>query len=189
MAKVIKGVVTWAGDEKKYGNYSFKLKDNDGWFRSPKRCADVIQPGYTVKVKVDKDDRGDFTVTSKPKLVEKGKPPAKGGGGGRRGGYKPDPEKEKRIVIQHSQEMAIRATECLLANNAVKLAKTKVETNYTVIMDLIDELTAKFFADGFKPENITERNSGDEEPDEEDEEDFDEDSDGDDDDDPDWDDD
>lgn len=185
MAQVVKGVVVWAGDEKKYGNYSFKLKDNDSWFRSPKRCEDIIQPGYTVQVKVEENDRGDLELVAKPKLVKKGKPPAKGGKGGRRGGggYKADPEREKRIVMQHSQEMGLAAAKLIIEQEAIKLGgKNKPDERKKQIVILVDELTAKFFNESFDPSKVLagqaevdEDFEDEEETDEEESEDFDDD--------------
>lgn len=154
MSKVIKGVVTWVSDEKKFDNYSFKLKGRDEWFRSPQRAKGIIEKGYEVKVVVEENDRGDFDVKKKPVLLKKGKLPDKGGKGGRGGNGKRDPETEKRIVMQHSQEMGISAAALIIANGGIKLPKTKPDAIKTVILELIDELTAKAFNDSYNADRV-----------------------------------
>lgn len=156
MAKVIEGIVVWAGDEKKYGNYAFKLKDEDGWFRSETRREEIIQPGYMVKLQVEKDKKGDYTV-KKAALVEKGEPPkreSKGGYSGR-GGYKADPAKEARIVMQHSQAMGLEAAKLIVEQGGIKLgAATKPDARKLQIEELIDEQTAKFHQQAFDPDSV-----------------------------------
>lgn len=159
MSTTIQGVVVWAGDEKKYGNYSFKLKDNDKWFRSQQRCEDIIKPGYEIKALVEEDEKGNYTLKRAPKLIKKGEPPQRGGGGKRGGwgGGRKDPAVEKRIVWQHSQEMAIDAARLLIEQEAVKLgAKNKPEERKVQILALIDELTVKFHNESFKPDAVLE---------------------------------
>lgn len=153
MSKVIEGQVKWVSDEKKYGNYSFKLVDNEKWFRSQKRMADVLQPGYTVKVKVTENDRGDYELEAAPKLVEKGELKKKGYGGKGGFGGKRDPEVEKRIVMQHSQEMGIAAAALIIEKGGVKVP-AKPDAAKTVIEGLIDEQVARFYKQSFDVKSV-----------------------------------
>jgi hypothetical protein len=157
MSKVIKGVVKWVADEKKYDNYGVRLVDRCEWFNSPNRAKGILEPGYEVKLTVEENERGGFNVTKKPVLVKKGKPPAKGGGkyGRGGGGYKKDPETEKRITMQHSQDVGVAVATLLLANGAVKLPGEKsVDNRKTVIVDLIDEQTAKAFNAAYNRDDV-----------------------------------
>ncbi len=144
MGTITKPVV-WCSDEKKYGNYSFKLKDVDAFFRCPKHFPDIIKRGNTVKVTVEKNSDGDYQVKKKPVLVEaaKGKGGWKGGGKGG-GGYKSDPERQAQIIWQHSQEMALRKIDLLI--DAGGFGEYKTEKAAGARLDsLLDEFTVKFF--------------------------------------------
>lgn len=190
MSKKIKGTVVWVGDKKKYGNYSFKLEDHDEWFRSPGRCEGVLEKGNVVSLVVEENDRGDYDVKAKPVLVEEGSgddKPRRGKSGGKSSGssggsskYKEDPEKASRITVQASQKVALDTAKLLIEAGAVKLAKTKPEANKVIILDLMDELTAKFYQQVYDPEALikerkaidSEVEDGDEPEDADDNEDF-----------------
>jgi len=150
--RTIKGVVTWVGDQKKYGNYSFKLKGHDEWFRSPERAKGILEAGHTVQVKVKENDRGDYVVLAKPKLIKKGTPPQKGGTDDRGGQYKEDPEKASRIAVQAAQDRAIQVTRLLIEQGAVKLPKAKPDAVQTIILETLDELTARFYKQVYDPQ-------------------------------------
>jgi hypothetical protein len=158
MSQVVKGVVVWVGEEKKFDNYSFKLKDNDKWFRSPNRAAGIIEKGHEVKLVVEENDRGDFDVKKKPELLGKGKPTGKGGGkfGGGGNRFKEDPEKASRITVQASQDRAIQLTRILLEQGAIKLPKTKPDAIETILLAKVDELTAKLYKQVYEPKSFIE---------------------------------
>jgi hypothetical protein len=67
-----------------------------------------------------------------------------------RGGYN-DPAKQMSIVLQHSQEMAVRAVTVLLANEALPLTKGASKANeaqrFDQVLGYVDKLTVKFYHD------------------------------------------
>lgn len=60
-------------------------------------------------------------------------------------------DRNASIVCQHSQEMAIRTSEIILANEAFAV-KGKADARFTQIVALIDTLTVKFYNDALDPE-------------------------------------
>src|SRR5690606_37273645 len=73
-----------------------------------------------------------------------------GKGGSRSGGnverFKEDPEKASRITVQASQKLAADVVKLLIEQGGIKIPKTKPDDARTVILETIDELTAKFYA-------------------------------------------
>ena len=177
MAKTIKGKIVWSNqNQKKFGGYGFKIDGHDFFINSPKPLKDKLARGNTVQVTVAKKD-GKYKLVKPPKVLAKGS----GGGGGRgRGGGGRDPETGAQIAWQHSQDVAAKVLEMLIANGGLKIPKTKPDQACTVICEKFDELTAKLFKD------VTERDplktAEEIEDDLEDEDDDDADEDGDDDD-------
>lgn len=155
MKKIVKGVVKYIADEKKYDNYGLRLVDQEVWYNSPNRAKGILEPGYTVKLVVEENERGGFNVVKKPELIKKGAPPAKGGRrGGFGGGFKKDPEVEKRIVMQHSQEMGIALATLVIAQGGIKLPKTKPDAIKTAVVALVDEFAAKSFKDAYNADRV-----------------------------------
>ena len=147
MSEVIKGTVTYMGEEKKYGNYGFKVSGYEEWFRSPKRYEDILEKGSKVTLKVKMDKRGAYELTAAPVSGGSGS----GGGSSSKAASREAPSNDPRgnaIQWQHSQDMGIAAATLLLAQQAFKLgAANKPSERQKQILALIDELTVKFYTE------------------------------------------
>lgn len=140
-----------AGKPGRNGTWGVKIDNTDTWLNF--KDKPTFGRGAVVKVEAD----GERNV-SRFKVVSAGQPQGSGGGGGgfkKGGGFKTDPAKDERITMQHSQEMAILAADLILTHDAEKLgAKTKVQERKAAILSLIDELTARFFADAYEQNSL-----------------------------------
>lgn len=156
MASKRKGKVSKIGKSK----YSYYIQlDGDGFYFNTKfdpKCG----VGDVVGITFDRkgDQRGQIKDV---KLLEdnggpKGYQESSGGsgGGGRGGSYAADPDRQASIVYQSSRKDALVAADLILSNDAIKMPKA-VDGRRTVIEELIDELTLKFFAAASDPKAAT----------------------------------
>lgn len=146
MAKTTEGFVNFVGDNKKGGGRGMFVQGVDGWVRIAKSADDDgIVKGAKVMALIGTKNGEAFA--SKVKVLAA--PRAGGGGGGRGGGgggYKKDPAVQRSIVMQHSQEMAVRFLEILVEQGAIKLgASNKPEVRKLALEVLIDEQTLRFY--------------------------------------------
>jgi hypothetical protein len=136
-----------AGKPGRSGCYGVKVDGTDTWLEFPEKPA--FPRLSEVRVKLAADGK----TVERFKVEKEGNPPPKGQGGGFKGGggRKADPQREERIVAQHSQEMGLRMAELVLAHDAAKLgAKTKTEERKAMIESLVDEYSARFYHGAFK---------------------------------------
>ncbi len=134
-------------NNEKYGSYGSMLEEFDGtWINSVDRRADIIQKGNRVKLKVEKKGKA-FTVLG-AKLIEVGTAPAQGTTG----------RKGDILQIRYSAALknAVPAAGVILANGGFALGNAKAADKKTLILSLIDELTAKYFKETDELTAVTE---------------------------------
>lgn len=132
--------------EPKYGFYGIKVDGTDTWINV--KDIDGLERGATVEADVVKGKGG--------KLYVKGEMKVSGGGAGKGGasGGKGGGGSYSNVDWNAATARAIEAADLLIRHDAAKLgAKTKVEERKVAILDLIDELTVRFFKE------LTERNA------------------------------
>jgi hypothetical protein len=156
----VKGTVTKAGK----GQYSYylQLDGNDFYYNTkfePKAGeGDVVgiefekkgpSRGQINKCKVLEDNSGGYQASNSEKT-----------GGGKSFGTRNSStgkaasgnSRNESIVLQHSQEMACRAAEIILAQEAYAV-KGKPDAKFLQVEALIDQLTVKFYKDAIDPLN------------------------------------
>ncbi len=103
------------------------------------------------KIVVLQDNSGGYEASNSEKSRGKG---FSGGGGsyssGNAGGASSGGNRNESIVLQHSQEMAIRAAALILSETAWSV-KGKADDKYLQVEALIDQLTVKFYKDALNP--------------------------------------
>lgn len=151
--------------------YSIKLDGIDGYIRMGEdRHAKVVEEGYTIKVKVAKDQRGNLKL-EKVKLLEKGEPisNAKKGGAPRKGGGQANVDwdaKDQKIQMQSARRDAITYVLALLETDTLSFPKGATKTNKEARMaaldGFVDFYTVRFFEDVQDVNNFgaVSRNSG-----------------------------
>lgn len=142
MSKTAQGTVSKVGKSK----YSyFVMLDGENFYYNTKfepKCNE----GDEVKILFEQkaENRGNI---KKLKVVSKGTGPAPqktyGGGGG-------TDNRQDSIVWQHSQEMAIRYVDAMLAAEVIPL-KGDFDAKETFIRSLVDEATVRFFNAAMDP--------------------------------------
>lgn len=149
MSETISGVITYMGDEKKFGNYGFKVKGYDEWFRAKKRYEDILEKGNNVTLKVKTNQRGDYELAATPVVGKAASTGSKSGPSARTSGAGGEGDaRGAAIQWQHSQEMAIIAAGLILTQGGFKLgAASKPTERGKQIQALIDELTVKFYTE------------------------------------------
>ena len=133
------------------------------------------QPGFTVgqHITFDAQDSdkglkfvqgsGQITATP-PERPTPQQSSSGGGGGGNRGGgggYKNDPKRQASIIMQHSQEMAIRTLDSFLAHDGVVHTTAKAKPNqakrFHEFVALLDKFTVKFYHEAANPDQLLEK--------------------------------
>lgn len=100
------------------------------------------------EVKIEFEQKGDKRANVKRlKVTKAGAAPASTGGYGGATG-----DRQDSIVWQSAQERAVRLTEVLLTNGAVKLPAGE-EARETIIMEKFDSLTYRLYEAGIDPRN------------------------------------
>jgi len=145
-----KGTVSRIG-KSQYSHY-IQL-DGDGFYFNTKynpKCG----VGDVVGIEFDKkgDTRGQIKNVTilEDKGGPKGLQESSGGGGRSGGGYKAEPGRQDSIVYQSSRKDALVAVGLLVSAEAIKLP-AKPDAKRVIIEELIDELTAKYFAAASDP--------------------------------------
>lgn len=124
-----------------YGHYGVKVDGTDKWVNV--KSIDGIERGAVLKAEiVTKKGR---LYASNVKVIKEGQ--ASGGnGGGYRGKGGGNYQRNDNVDWNAAHARAIEVVDLLIKHDAAKLgAKTKVEERKTAILDMIDELTAKYF--------------------------------------------
>lgn len=145
-----KGTVSRIG-KSQYSHY-IQL-DGDGFYFNTKynpKCG----VGDVVGIEFDKkgDTRGQIKNITilEDKGGPKGLQESSGGGGKSGGGYKAEPGRQDSIVYQSSRKDALVAVTLLVNAEAIKLP-AKPDAKRVIIEELLDELTAKYFAAASDP--------------------------------------
>jgi hypothetical protein len=155
----VKGTVTRAGK----GKFSYFVQlDGDDFYYNTKfepKCGegDVVgidfekkgpSRGQINQCKVLEDNSGGYQASNSEK---KGGGKSFSSGSSASGKTSGGNNRNESIVFQHSQEMAIRSAEIILAQEAYAV-KGKADAKYLQVEALIDQLTVKFYEDALDPE-------------------------------------
>lgn len=156
---IVEKVIDKSGRTKKgkpYTLFNFKLEDGE-WFGLPFDVRPAFMEGDNIEFEGDKNDNGYLTVFGDVRIIPKPAPQASGGASSGSGNQSngangsAGSERQTQIVLQHSQEMALKAVALLLANDGLPVAKaaTKAGTakRFDVIVAAVDKLTVKYYND------------------------------------------
>lgn len=147
-----------------YTQYSFRVEKDDGveyedWFSFGFNSPPFVEGDY---IQFETEEKNGYTVVKEGSGSIVKNPPArhtaKAAGSTKAGeavqgdqGNANAADRQTQIVMQHSQEMAIRLVQVLLANDALPISSAATKAGeakrYAEVMDFVDKLTVKSYND------------------------------------------
>lgn len=143
--------------------YSFEIEDQSGeltkvdfgYDSPPFKEGDFIAFTATENGPYLKYDKNSGKIVKSPPFPRAAKAPApapvEGTAPARRNSGYEDPERQRQIITQHSQEIAVRLLEMLLANNAFPMSAAKTKAGeaqrYDELLHAFRKLTAELVED------------------------------------------